>query len=273
MTHEFGDSTIPRLLLQCKFSQCQQDDLSLVAQYELWSITTRVFDTFGADIERHSSAFVDELRHFESVYDTWLEDWMPVLSPLTHLLTSASIDGSHHFAIYIVHISLLSAKLYLFPHVFRGPAQRQNEPPILAISTTELQHFAQKVVECASQIIQAVTHLAESGFPLQAVPAHLGVMTAFASMILHRTSQALHKYLAEVSRKLEIRHELRKLCDVLHKFLLSNSTGVDVSYPRTIPLVGRAHALETLDTSGSPNENGSLRDSRSGAYMSTSTLR
>jgi len=270
MTHELGYSTVPRLLLQCEFSQSQENDLALVAQFELWSITTQVFDKFGADIERHSSTFAEELRAFESAYDTWLKDWMPVLSPLAHLLTPAFIDGNHHFASQTFHISLLSAKLYLFSHVFRGPAQRQHQPPIIAINTTELQHFAQKAIKCALQIIKAVTNLAESGFPLQAVPSYLGIMTAFASMILHRTAQAQHKYLTDVSGKPEVRDDLRKLCDMLQESLLPSGTGADVSYSSTIPLVGLAHALKTLNTCDNLNDDDPLRDSRPGTYMSTS---
>lgn len=185
MTRGIKHDISPRQLLQCEFSQDQRNDLQLVSDFELWAITASVFDNFGADIERHSSVFREDMTIFDRKYDEWLQAWSPVVSPLSHLLepsVTTSLTGQ------IFHLSLLAAKLFLYSHVFRGPGQRQNRPSTNFDRPTELQGFAIRSIEIAGEYLRLIVKLIDQDSYIDVLPSYFSLMTAHACMVIHRTS-------------------------------------------------------------------------------------
>ena len=169
MTPELQSLKSPRALLRSEFST--PSDLRLISQVELWSISSRVFDLFGADI---GSPLVrnkyTELEHLGSAYDTWRREWLEVLT-FRHVL-----DRRHIFDLYF-H----SAKLYLYSHVFRGPSQSDLKTPG---TTNDMTKLASCAVEHASSLLRCLTDSNEAQFWLGELPSYFGTTIAFASVFL-----------------------------------------------------------------------------------------
>jgi hypothetical protein len=175
MTRDLRSLKSPRALLQSKFSS--PSDLKLISQVELWSISSRVFDILGADIEssfvRNRSA---ELEQLGAAYDRWRHEWLEVLT-LRHRLDE--------FSRQMFDLYFHSAKLYLFSHVFRGPSQRDLQPPVTANGMDTLAHSA---VDSALSIIRCVADGNQTEVWLGRLPFYFGTTIAFASVLLLRAS-------------------------------------------------------------------------------------
>ncbi|KAL5364404.1 hypothetical protein BJX96DRAFT_187757 [Aspergillus floccosus] len=178
LTRDFHSLKNPRSFLQSKYST--QADLKLISQVELWSISSRVFDVFGADIENPIACPRSaELERLSDAYDQWYDEWIAVLP----------FDDDHDDPIPKKMFQLYShsAKLYLFSHVFRGPAQGENPP--IGSSEEGVGNFAQRALESALSIIRCIVDDDSNPQPwLEGLPLYFGTMTAFASVCLVKAS-------------------------------------------------------------------------------------
>lgn len=174
LTRDFHSLKAPRDFLQSPFStSC---DLSLIAQVELWSVSGRVFDKFGADIENPmASEKSTELESFGAEYDQWFAEWSDLLS-----ISESATSLSNRLECLYYH----SAKLFLFSHVFRGPAAEIYSLPKDGINT-----FASSALGSALGIIQCIVDgHANTEVWLHKLPLYFGTMTAFASVCLLKAS-------------------------------------------------------------------------------------
>jgi hypothetical protein len=221
MTRSLRSLKAPRVLLQSKFSTSH--DLALISQVELWLISNQVFDNFGADIEsssaRNRSA---ELERLSSAYDQWRQEWLEVLTLRNEL---------GDFAQYIFDLYYNSAKLYLYSHVFRGPAQKDMR------ATTDangMDIFAQGAAENALSIIRRISHGYENQVWLENLPCYFGPVTAFASILLLRASY--HEQCDYNLVKEEVFQSLHRLTELIRRSLI-------VAHP-VHPLLSIANSLE-----------------------------
>lgn len=211
LTRDFHSLKNPRDFLQSKYST--QADRKLISQIELWSISSRVFDVFGADIENpiasHRSA---EVKRLSDAYDQWYDEWQDVFS---------FDDDKNHIPKKMFQLYTHSARLYLFSHVFRGPAQGEN------LSTgfeQGVSTFAQRALESALSIVRCIVgNESEPSSWLERLPLYFGTMTAFASVCLVRLS-SYQPVISNMNTN-EVRGLLRQLASRLQSSLaLEHST-------------------------------------------------
>ncbi|KAF9891391.1 hypothetical protein FE257_004247 [Aspergillus nanangensis] len=231
LTRDFHSLKEPRDFLQSKFST--RSDLKLISQIELWSISSRVYDIFGADIENpvatHRSG---ELERLSTAYDRWYHEWLGVLGFEEGI---GDLFPRRMFDLYI-H----SAKLYLFSHVFRGSAQETQLSPDASKQGTS--NFAQRALENALSIIRCIMDDGSETRPsLERLPLYFGTMAAFASVCLVKASSQ-QRTVSDISADQIIAY-LRQFARVLQATLTLN-------HP-THPLLSIAKSLE-LATGGQP---------------------
>lgn len=239
MTRELPSSNAPRTLLQGRFSTVK--DLSLVSQMELWSTSSRVFDVFGADIEGILDPLKSmELRRLANAFEEWHAEWLEILT------VRDMTERFYQLSQYMCTLYYSSAKLYLFSHAFRGPAQRDLTPPVAI--TSGLDDIAQRAVEEAFSIIRSVLASPESNRSTPGdLPCYFTTVTAFASVVLLRaSSQTQSHYVAD--RK-EVLQTLHQLID----FVQGRLFGPDISIH---PLLGIANSLKVaVDSISEANPN------------------
>ncbi|KAJ9491976.1 hypothetical protein VN97_g1223 [Penicillium thymicola] len=228
LTRDFHTLRRPRDFLQSYFTN--PSDLSLISQVELWSISSRVFDIFGADIEcKAASQRSDKLAQLSVNYNGWLEEWIAMLS-----FTNASVKFSRRVFDLYFH----SAKLYLFSHIFRGSSQDTKPPKSGAEcgSDTGTGEFAHGAVRSALAIIKCIVDDSESSSWLRKLPTYIGTMVAFACVCLVKVSVEQGPWLHDLQDE-DIPSYLQRLVRVL----LSSPV---VNHP-THPLLSVARSLET----------------------------
>lgn len=188
MVRELASMEHTRAFLGSSFANPSRGDSSLISQCELWSISARVFDAFGADIERTSPSYVNSIDNFNSLYDDWFNEWRPVLSPMGHLLR-----GRHQITIpssqtsdHVLGIYYSAAKLQLFSHIFRGPAQRIPHPPIAVSDRNNLSKFLSQAVHSAVDQLDKLTSMLTSGSSFEILPAYLATAIAYSSVLLSK---------------------------------------------------------------------------------------
>ena len=248
MTRELHSSIAARTFLESIFSQGTKGDPSLISQVELWSVTARVFDTFGADLERKSLSFVNDIESFLCTYGIWYREWLPVIMPLSHLRVRGDTNGSTRGTrSQIFDLYLCSSKLYLLSHVFRGPAQGQLETLTSTHQQERHQNLARQAFDSAIRIIKAVTSLIEAGVDLGVLSTYLGTSTAFACILLLRISRSQDSHIASDEDKMNMLQSLRDFSTTLQRSLQSTTNQACPTYSPTIPLVRIARALTTID--------------------------
>jgi hypothetical protein len=157
----------------------------MISRVELWSISSRVFDMFGADIECNVvSQRPDELARLNIAYDRWREEWLNMLS----FKDQPTGSSRRAFDLYFY-----SAKLYLFSHVFRGsPSQLHNTKPP-AEPDTHVNTFVDGAVKSALSIIRCIVDELDDAKNqkswLEKLPPYIGTIVAFACVCLVRVSR------------------------------------------------------------------------------------
>lgn len=227
LTRDFHSLRGPRDFLQSYFTN--PSDLSLISQVELWSISSRVFDMFGADIECSAASLrSDKLAQLSATYDGWLEEWIVILS---------FTDAPATFSRRVFDIYFHSAKLYLFSHIFRGSSQDTKIPKAGAEcgSDTGTDEFAHGAVRSALAIIKCIVDDNESSSWLGKLPTYIGTMVAFACVCLVKVSIQQGPYGHDLQDE-GIPSYLQRLVQVL----LSSPV---VNHP-THPLLSIARCLE-----------------------------
>ena len=172
MTRETRMLKEPRTLLDSKFST--SSDLQLISQVELWSITTQLFDSFGAATDStFISGRLSELEHLRDAYEHWRQEWTEMLETLLELepSTRAILDLYFH-----------SARLYLASHIFRGPEQEFTEPQD---TPNPLDRFGHLATQSALSIVYRMTELNEAQ-DCSRLPFYFATTIAFASIFLLR---------------------------------------------------------------------------------------
>ncbi|KAF9252319.1 hypothetical protein DTO013E5_1246 [Penicillium roqueforti] len=226
LTRDFFSLRRPRDFLQSYFTNAS--DLSLISQVELWSISSRVFDMFGADIEYSAaSQRSNKLTQLSAAYDIWLEEWLAMLS-----FTNAPSTFSRRVFDLYFH----SAKLYLFSHIFRGSSQDTKLSNSGSESDTDADKFAHGAARCALAIIRCIVDDNKSSSWLGKLPTYIGTMVAFACVCLVKISVEQRPWAQDLQAE-GIPSYLQRLVQVL----LSSPV---VNHP-THPLLSIARSLET----------------------------
>ncbi|KIN08940.1 hypothetical protein OIDMADRAFT_153565 [Oidiodendron maius Zn] len=238
LTREFYSLKAPRAFLKGGCST--HHDLALISHVELCSITSRVFDTFGADIQ--SSSVGDksaELGHLSSAYDRWRQEWIGVL-------TIRNVPNT--FARHMFDLYYHSAKLYLFSHVFRGPAQQDD---MESITTNGMDRVAQHAIENALSVIRCISDGNENQVWLVGnLPCYFGTVTAFAAVLLLRASWQA-QYLLRVEKE-NIFKSLQRLTELIRESrIVIHSTHPLLSIANSLEI-----AIEDRHSSNCDNING-----------------
>ena len=172
MTREIRIMKEPRTLLESRFSTPL--DLPLVSQVELWSISTQVFDNFGAATDcPFTSRKLSELQYFSDPYEHWHQEWIAMLKDEREM-------GQSYPAILDLYFH--SARLCLSSHIFRGPEQdfaRPKETPNL------LDIFSLSATQSALSIVSKMTELNEAE-ACSRLPFYFSTTIAFACIFLLR---------------------------------------------------------------------------------------
>jgi hypothetical protein len=169
MTPEFHTLKPAKSFLQSKF--CTSSDVKLISQVELWSVSSKVFDIFGADVE----ASVTEGR--EKELDLLGRSFDLCMSSDTALNSTADVFWER-----LSELHIHCAKLSLFSHIFRGSAQRHGRSPSTPFHGME--KFERSSLESALAIVRAVAWGEEIQKRLAILPSYFGTMIAFASITL-----------------------------------------------------------------------------------------
>lgn len=152
---------------------CVADDAKLISQVELWSISSRVFDLFGADTE--TSIGLQRAAELNSLSYALDQCRLDLLAP-NEIQSTLSDYSREVFELYI-HC----AKLSLFSHTFRGSSQRRTTS---ADTLRGLERFELYAIDSALTILRAVTWEGKIQAYLEMLPSYFGTMIAFAFVFL-----------------------------------------------------------------------------------------
>jgi hypothetical protein len=172
MTRDFRSLKNPGAFLQSRF--CNSEDVKLINQVGLWSISSRVFDMFGADTEASiADERVAELDSLNRSFDLCR----------SAVFGSIIIDdyGPSDFYQQLFDLSIHCAKLSLFSHTFRGSSQRNSN------SSTAIHgagKFERSGFESALAVVRTVAGGDEIQKRLEMLPSYYGTMIAFAFISL-----------------------------------------------------------------------------------------
>ena len=193
-----------------KFLECEhatEDDSRLTSQVSRWSLCSKVFDTFGVDIDRPlSDSEVPHLRRFSLALDNLRVEWADKFIPNPHVgnYPWKGVGLQYHFA-----------KLYLCSHAFRGAGSDLAKHRDHDVAM-ELDEIANSAVLSALAILRTVVSDTEIQACLDGLPTYFDIMIAFAAVFLLKVST---KYSAFVS-VLDVR-EIQRLMDAVVNTLKS----------------------------------------------------
>jgi hypothetical protein len=170
MSSEWTSLCSPKVFLQSLY--CKAVDFNLISQVEFWKISKKVFETFGADIERRPGRDIAESTMFlNGAYDQWLKDWTDVVS----MRNNDNDDASRTF-----ELNLHCAKLQLLSHIFRGRARHETEPH------SQVDHLEQQALDAASSILECVSS-SQAQTWIQTLPSYFETIIAFACLFTVKT--------------------------------------------------------------------------------------
>jgi hypothetical protein len=157
--------------LDSKFAT--EDDARLVSEVEIWSTSTRVFETFGVDTDAPiSERSVPQLRRFCIALDTWRANW-------NERFNANNYVGNYPRKVSELHFHF--AKLYLCSHVFRGMHQTTNAPLNML---SDMEEFADTGVVSGISILRIIVSDSEIRSQLNGLPLYFDTMIAFAVVFL-----------------------------------------------------------------------------------------
>ena len=151
--------------------QPYEKDVRLVAQVELWSILSRVYDTFGINTELAVPAhLLPELRRSGLALETWRID------------TGERLDGESGTPHTETDIGLhfYSAKLYLCTHAFRGVSSASSTGTV----APELEELADGAVSAARSLLRSLVVSRSLQTQLGHLPTYYATMVAAAVVFL-----------------------------------------------------------------------------------------
>jgi hypothetical protein len=170
MTREFSSLSSPLAFLDSKFAM--KEDASLISQVEIWSINSRIFDTFGVDPElKVENRLLPQFRRLNIALETWRADWSDRFD------VDETISGHFQTA---VDLQFYFSKLYLCSHVFRGP-KPQNEARQIS---PDMEEFANSAIDSAAHIVCAIAIDQGIQSSLANLTTYFHTMLAFAAVFL-----------------------------------------------------------------------------------------
>ncbi|PVI01027.1 hypothetical protein DM02DRAFT_591890 [Periconia macrospinosa] len=169
MTRSFRSLKHPRTLLQSRFSS--DADRILICHLELWSISDRVFELFGADVNsQFNTARITEIERPNDFLNDWRHEWNDAFH---------SKEQPDKFIVPILDMHYYSAKLCLFALVFRGPSPDPSEAGV------DTAMAARHAVENAISFMRCAV---ASGEDILKWPSYFITIIAFSSIFLLRVS-------------------------------------------------------------------------------------
>ncbi|CZR58310.1 uncharacterized protein PAC_08202 [Phialocephala subalpina] len=194
MTRDFHSLKSPKTFLQS--AHCIPGDEMLINQVELWSISSKVFDIFGADIEASiTEERVAEIEALGSCFD--------LCRSTCHRPDTAGIAQPYEFSQQLFDLYIHCAKLSLFSHTFRGSSHKHARSPATFDEKGKLERCA---LDGALSIVQSIAFGTDFQQRLEFLPSYFNTMIAFASISLMKASERepMMSYLdkAEVSTAL-----------------------------------------------------------------------
>lgn len=236
LTRDFHSLKSPRDFLRTKFSS--PSDLKLISQVELWSISNRVFDIFGADVDNCvASQRLTEIPSLSHAYEQWYRDWLSILT---------FVESVDPFTRRVFDLYYYSARLYLFSHVFRGQAPEERDFAFPGQASNDSEDFADAALKSALSIVCFITN--EAG--LQSLPYYIRTVTAFACVCLVKASSQSKLITCDMDGG-DVSGHLRQFVQVLHSSATEDSS--------SHPLRGIAESLGGILTGETAfNDNGPL---------------
>ncbi|KAK3114831.1 hypothetical protein LTR53_006442 [Teratosphaeriaceae sp. CCFEE 6253] len=222
MTREWKSLKIPRTFLHSAHSRPM--DIGLISHVELWAISRRVFEQFGADVESAAvSGQTAEMLQLGEAYDRWQIDWRDA--------TSVTAQICPHYEIQrVFDLYYHSAKLHLYSHAYRGP--NHGAQPLAEVRATH--PLAEYVLDSAIALLTRTLDGRDTSTRLHKLPAYFGTMIAYASVCLIRAGIRAEE--TEETRKKQCQDLITRLAAALRS----------ASLPATHPLSGIAKGLETV---------------------------
>lgn len=177
LTRDYEEITKSRDILS--LPQATEDDARLVSQVELWSITSKVLETFGFDVELSPTpSVVSRMRRFAIEYDTWRADWNDRFGRHVHV-------GNYPRKGVKLHVTF--AKLYLCSHAFRGlPMNTAEDRSTMDNLGTDVEDMATAAVYSAQNILETMVSDTEIQEHLNGLPLYFNTMIVFAVVFLFK---------------------------------------------------------------------------------------
>lgn len=154
-----------------------EDDARLISQVQFWRIGTKIYKTFGVDVDKPMEiTMIEPLRRLALELDGVRADWTERFSESRYVgnYPRKGVGLHYHFA-----------KLYLYSHAFRGIGKRGFRTPDVALDIDEL---ASSALLSATSIIRAVVSDSEIQSYLNGLPTYFDVMIAFAVVFVLKVS-------------------------------------------------------------------------------------
>lgn len=201
MTRE--DDAIRASLAFLTSKHAVEDDARLVSQVQFWSVGSKIYDTFGVDVEKPMTlSMIEQLRRFSIELDRIRADSMErfTCNPYVGNYPRKGVGLHYHFA-----------KLYLSSLAFRGIGTPTFKPLDVAVDIDEI---AQSALLSATSILRSVVTDSEIQTYLNGLPTYFDLMIAFAVVFVLKVSGP--EYASSMSVDIHQMHALvRELITVL----------------------------------------------------------
>ncbi|KIW91777.1 uncharacterized protein Z519_07747 [Cladophialophora bantiana CBS 173.52] len=176
-----------------------KDDLRLVYQVELWSLTEEISTTFGTDTDRALTvSMVPDLHRFSIQLDSFRTEWNARWVPNAFIGNYARKGSGlyYHFA-----------KLYLYSHALRGLGKHSSLDHDVSQLGLDIDEFANAAVLSATTIIRTVINDGEVQSFIDGFHTYFNIMIVFAVVFLLKVSAAysvsIHLDKAEIASLVE----------------------------------------------------------------------
>ena len=168
MTNEWTSLRSPRSFLQSL--HCKAIDFGLISQVEFWAISRRVFESFGADVEKNAEeGTASKIADLCKQYNQWRSNWTDMLA----IRNGTDGENERTFDLYFS-----CAKLSLLSHIFRGrPLNGSSASPLV-------QTLEQQALQEALSTVNFAVGEDSAGVWLQTLPTYFGTVISFACLFL-----------------------------------------------------------------------------------------
>lgn len=158
-----------------------QGDVRLHSQIAIFIILTRVYNTFGPDIEEMvQDEDIVRLQHFNAALDMWRSNWTHRLAPNLYVATypAKGVDLHHYFG--KLQVSSLSLR-----GIQRGA---------LHDLSPQRRELANTAISCAQSILRMSLDDPDVRNSVVGVPIYLHTMIAYSSVFLLKARQKSETY-------------------------------------------------------------------------------